>query len=56
MTNMTVNDLQAYQQGLYGPHIQWIQPIWFTEDYWMFPEDCLPEQVLQVINGSLYMG
>lgn len=49
-------DFQAYHMGLYGDHILWTMPNWYSSNWWKGASGCTPEELLQVVNGSLYFG
>lgn len=42
--------------GLYGEDIVWTLPNWYTANWWEAATGCTPEQMLKVLQGSLYFG
>ena len=42
--------------GFYGDHILWTMPNWYSVKWWEDPVGCTKEEVLQVVEGSLYFG
>ncbi|ELU11519.1 hypothetical protein CAPTEDRAFT_196704, partial [Capitella teleta] len=47
---------QIYHMGLYGEDIVWTLPNWYTANWWEAATGCTPEQMLKVLQGSLYFG
>lgn len=46
-------------KGLYGPKYAWLGVYWYSHDWWKSAEvdtDCTAAQLLDAIDGMLYMG
>ena len=47
---------QAYNYGLYGKHVVFIIYNWFAVDWWKTSPSCTPDEMLQVVDGAIYIG
>ncbi|XP_052778520.1 gamma-aminobutyric acid type B receptor subunit 1-like [Mya arenaria] len=50
-----VENIKAYKSGLYGPKIVWVFVGWFSETFWLLPQDdvpCTPEEMTAAAEGA----